>query len=111
MFCLLISVYIVEVILLSFILYDLEHTGEDMECIAKIHRLAHTETDMTDTVLHALSIRHRAYVITTARKCAVCIDWFEDGDNVLIVQCPDRHMFHTTCLKGTKRCPVCNVPL
>ena len=99
---------VLEDILLVLILYDLETEDGVMMCMSKLFKTRQNPNRLTFDALRATNTRHQAYVITTNRKCAVCVDPFKDGESVIKLGCRDRHMFHQGCLPGLTLCPLCN---
>jgi hypothetical protein len=43
--------------------------------------------------------------------CVICIELVEDGDEVLLLNCPGNHVFHSQCIKTWLKkkivCPLC----
>jgi len=48
---------------------------------------------------------------STRPVCSICLDRFNSGDNVWILPCDERHIFHDNCIKSWLRknnsCPLC----
>eukprot|EP00831_Metopus_contortus_P029455 TRINITY_DN24232_c0_g1_i4.p1 TRINITY_DN24232_c0_g1~~TRINITY_DN24232_c0_g1_i4.p1 ORF type:complete len:251 (+),score=37.83 TRINITY_DN24232_c0_g1_i4:44-796(+) len=50
-----------------------------------------------------------------ANSCTVCLADFKNGENVVILDCSERHVFHMDCIKSwlekANVCPACRAPI
>jgi hypothetical protein len=49
-------------------------------------------------------------------SCSICLVSFKSKDEVTVLQCNERHIYHTMCIeswikKGKNSCPLCKRPI
>ena len=54
-------------------------------------------------------LRYEKIINKVNDECIICLNIFEDNDEVYILNCNDGHYYHKDCLDtiNTKNCPLC----
>ena len=60
-------------------------------------------------------VRFDPQVFQNEENCAICLEKFQEQDEITPLPCDRRHYFHTQCiidwLKNNNTCPFCNKPV